>query len=325
MTRTPRHRNARAEAQSVLGDDALEATVLEPSPPAVVSDPFADDPTVAVSGRPAVTPTTAGAHSWDELARHRPELATFAADHWLGAWRRLPPVPTGYAACREALHVLAFYVISPARRAVNQRIGLRWTKGGFGTPFFGDDTQVRVEGTRLVVQTASGVRFDEITTLRRAGHLVDRTPNPADRGELDAPEMPPLDAPLRVDEATVAFLDAWFGFGPSVLEQLRVDLPHDTSLVQLWPEHFDVAVELGHEPDRRATHGFSPGDAHHPEPYVYVSAWSPVDRRNPFWNDTAFNGASLSFADLASAGDQRARALEFLHAGYDALSRSASR
>lgn len=310
----------------MLGDDAREAIVLEPSPPAVAIDPFADDPVVPVTDRPAVTPTTAGAQSWDDLARDRRELAPFAAAHWLGAWHPLPAPPTDFARARTALHVLAFYVLSPARRDVNGCIGLRWTAGGFGTPFFGRDVQVRVEGAHLVVQTARGRRVDEITTLRRAGHLVGHTPDPADRDEFGAPEMPALDKPLGVDAATVAFLDAWFGFGASVLEQLRVDRRDDEpSLVQLWPEHFDIAIELGHEPDRRATYGLSPGDAHHREPYVYVSAWTPVDRSDPYWNDHAFNGASLPLSQLQSAEDQRRRALEFLHAGAAAVSRSAGR
>jgi hypothetical protein len=314
----PLRRDARAEAQARLGDDGPVACVLEPSPPAATVEPFADDPAVPPSDwTAAVTPTTAGTTTWDDLARARPELAAFAADHWLGAWRSLPSLPPRFASSRAGLHVLAFYVLSPARRAVNGKIGLRWTAGGFGTPFFADDTQVRVEGGHVVVQTAGDVRADELSTVRRAAALVGREPRAGDRGEFDAPELPELDAPLDIDPLAVAFLDAWFGLGASVLEQLRVDAAgDDPSLVQLWPEHFDLAVEAGVEGNAtRATYGFSPGDDAHDEPYLYVGPWRPVDRAEPYWNDHAFNGASMPLAKLGDGPRQRERALAFLREG----------
>ena len=51
----------------------------------------------------------------------------------------LEVLPPDYAETREALHRLACYVLSPARKAVTGRIGLRSTPGGFGTPVFGAD------------------------------------------------------------------------------------------------------------------------------------------------------------------------------------------
>jgi hypothetical protein len=321
----PRPRHPRAEAQALVGEDVV-VSVLEPSPPAITVEPFADDPAAPAEDAPSLTPTTAGTVSWDEWVQSHRDGTDYAADRWLGAWRPLPPVPANLARGRAGLHQLAFYVLSPARRDVNRRIGLRWTSGGFGTPFFGDDVQVRVQGTLLVVQSGRRVRFDEISTLQRAGHLVGRAPDPADRGEFDVPEMAPPHAPLTIDAPVVAFLDAWFGFATSVLEQLRVDLAASSpGLVQLWPEHFDAAVEAGDESaGRRASFGCSPGDAAHPEPYVYVAPWRPVDRREPFWNDRAFNGASLAFADIAAhpnGREQRAAALDFFHRAATHLAR----
>jgi hypothetical protein len=312
----PRLRHPRAEAQELAGPD-LVAHVLEPSPPAAGVEPFADDPAVPGDDRPSLTPTTAGTVTWDEWARAHPGAADYVTDHWLGAWRRLPPLPDGLTPAREGLHQLAFYVIAPARRNVTRRIGLRWTTGGFGTPFFGEDVQVRVEGPQLVVQTARSVRSDELGTLRRAGRLVGVEPDPADRAAFDAPEMVDPDAPLGIDVGSVVFLDAWYGFNTSVLEQLRVDLADgDPGRVQLWPEHFDVAVDAGAEAHgARASFGGSPGDAAHPEPYLYVAPWRPVDRDEPFWNDHAFNGASLPLRALAAAEHQRAAALAFFHRG----------
>ena len=79
------------------------------------------------------------------------------------------------------------------------------------------------------------------------------------------------DAPLAVDFNAARAVGEWFGFVTAVLEQLREEAGADDtpSRVQLWPEHFDIAVDLG--PDgRRANYGGSPGDAGHPEPYLYV-------------------------------------------------------
>jgi hypothetical protein len=65
----------------------------------------------------------------------------------------------------------------------------------------------------------------------------------------------------------------------------------------------------------------SPGDDAHAEPYVYVAPWSPVDRAEPWWNDRAFNGASLSFSELARDPDAYAAAGAFLRRGLELAAR----
>jgi hypothetical protein len=145
-------------------------------------------------------------------------------------------------------------------------------------------------------------------------------PRGRDKGDFDAPDLPDLDAPLGVDRDAVSFLDAWFGFATSVLEELRTTAGAGASLVQLWPEHFDMAVEIGSaRHGTRAVYGASPGDASHAEPYLYVSALAPVDRDEEFWNDHAFNGASVSHRVIADARDQREAALDFFREGLALL------
>ena len=46
-----------------------------------------------------------------------------------------------------------------------------------------------------------------------------------------------------------------------------------------------------------------------------MAAWGDVDRSDPFWNETSFNGASLSFSDLASTDDHYGAAVAFLLGG----------
>lgn len=316
-------RNPAAEATAALGPGHV-GRVLEPSPPAVNEGPwFADDPAAVGEREPGivvVTPTSAGDRTWDEVVAERPELADFARERWLGNRKPLPAVPDGYATARDDFHRLAYAVVAEARRRANGKFGLRFTSGGFGTPFFGDDTQVRVEGDVLVVQHRDHVHADRITTLRAAGALAGVEPSD-EAGEHDSPPLDDLDRPLATSAEVGAFLGDWFGFAYSVLEELRLTPgADDVSRTQLWPGHFDPAIEMGDlDAGRRATYGASPGDGAHPEPYLYVASWGEIDRANPFWNDTAFNGGSLSYAELRAADDPLAAALAFYRRGHDIL------
>jgi hypothetical protein len=310
-----------AEAAALVGP-GLTVRVLEPSPPAVTDGPFfADDPAaVGVGDQPIVTPTSAGDRTWDDLIVERPELAAFARDRWLGARGRLPEVPAGYPASRDAFHRLAYGVVAEARRVANTKFGLRYTRGGFGTPFFGDGEQVRVEGTTLVRQRGAEADSIEITSLRAAAEFVGVEPGTT-AAEHDSPALGDLDEPLAVDAATGHFLGQWFGLAWAVIEELRLTPgAHDVERTQLWPGHFDPAIAMG-DPDvnGRATYGMSPGDHNHDEPYLYVGAWGDVDRDDPYWNETTFNGASMSFAELAEADDPFVAALTFFRKGYVSL------
>ena len=249
-----------------------EARVLEPSPPTVTEGPWcADDPVArgeVHAGRSVVSPVGTGDLLWEDLLGRNPELAEWCADRWLAAYRRLGPAPAKLVPTRIALHRLAEQILSPARHKANGKIGLRYTRGGFGTPFFGADHQVRVQGSSLVAQDAAGERSTPITTLAAAAEHIGPDLLPDDV-ELDHDQ-------LDVDPSAAAFLGDWYGFAASVLEELRAGAVDglDRARVQLWPEHFDLAVELGSEAlGARAAYGCSPGDEDHPEPYLYVAPW----------------------------------------------------
>src|SRR5689334_22758568 len=220
------HRHPRREAQEVLGP-GLEARVLEPSPPVVTEGPWLADDPVGLGDprgeRPMVSPAGNGDLTWDRWLADHPDLAAWAAERWLGGYRRLPEPPTTLAATRLSAHRVAAYVIAPARRRANGKIGLRWTLGGVGTPFFGDDEQVRLAGTALVRQRRATASAEPVRTLARAAELaLGRPPDLAWAAELglDVPPPGPLDAELELDPVAGAFLGEWFGFGASVLEEL---------------------------------------------------------------------------------------------------------
>ena len=311
-----------AEAAAAVGS-GFDVRVLEPSPPAVADPPFwADDPAdpTPSGGGPVVAPHSGGDLTWDQLIEARPELAGFAADRWLGARRQLPELPSDYPAALFDFHRLAYSVVAEARYQCNGKFGLRYTRGGFGTPFFGDDVQVRVAADQLVVQTGVQARSTTITTLREAGEFAGVVPG-ASAAEHDSPDLGDIDRPLEARAEVGEFLGAWFGLAAAALEELRFSSGVvDPERVQLWPGHFDPAIAAGDAGSgRRATYGLSPGDHSHDEPYIYVAAWGDVDRSDPFWNETNFDGASLPFSDLSATTDQYAGALAFLRAGYDRL------
>ena len=296
--------------------------MLEPSPPCN-TDPawYADDPTDP-SGAEAmlVTPIPGEGITWDQKASEHPELIAFAASHWLGCYRRLQPLPEGYDSTRRALHQLAFFAVAPKRHSSTGKIGLRYTHLGFGTPFFGADEQIRVEGGVIVRQQGASVASEEATTVARACELLEIPYRQSWFERLRDPLEPAGETTaLVVSPAAAVAIEDWFGFGASVLEQVRrTEGAPDVGRLQLWPEHFDLGFEMG-SGSQRATYGASPGDDRHPEPYLYVARWEASDRSNPFWNDPTFNGASLSYRILLESDDQHIAARDFYEHAYRLL------
>jgi hypothetical protein len=217
----------------------------------------------------------------------------------------LPRLPEGFSRTRESMHRLAERVVKVAREQATGEFSLIRTPGGFGTPTFGGECQVRVEGTELVVREHGEERRGPITTLRAAAELVGPRLLP---GDLDVHEEP-----LDVDPAAAKGLAASYALGEAVLERLIENAGDGDEPTQptLWPEHFDIAIEVGPEADGlRVNYGVSPGDEHHPEPYFYVGPWS-APPSGELWNGTGFAGAELSYAELAAAEDPIATAVDF--------------
>jgi hypothetical protein len=192
---------------------------------------------------------------------------------------------------RLALHALAAQVISPLRvQATGNEIALQARPDGFGTPDLPGGGWVGVSGTDVVVVVPGGEeRRAAITSLRAAAAHV---------GLEGAAALPA--APLEVRAGAARLIADTFATGDEALRTLlegarRAD---GASEIHLWPEHFDLAIELGAE-GARGTYGVSPGDAEHTEPYAYVSAWTPPAATGPstFWNAAGFVGAERSADD----------------------------
>jgi hypothetical protein len=185
----------------------------------------------------------------------------------------LEPLPPSFQATVTALHRVAEDVVAPARKPDNE-IALQATSGGWGTPVFEwEDAEHQV---------------------RVEGTELVWTAGTAERRE-----------PLEVDPEAAARLADWYAFGDGVLRALGGE-------PVLWPEHFDIAIELG-----PATYGFSPGDAQHADPYAYVVPWNPVD--GELWQADGFRGAELTYSELLTTPDPGAAALDFFTTRKEAL------
>jgi len=224
----------------------------------------------------------------------------------------LEPLPDGYNETRESLQRLASYALAPACKAAASRIGLRATPGAFGTPVFGADEQLWVEGAALFHRRGDEIETADITSIAAAATFAGVTLSD-DPGIGDSP--PPLgdpDAPLTVVPAATGAIGTWFDFSAALLEEFRTELINagrECSKVQLWPEHFDLGCDT-----EGVNLGASPGDGYLADPYVYVGPWNTDGLPDgDFWN--APFGAVLAYKELLGAADQWATALEFLRRG----------
>jgi hypothetical protein len=227
---------------------------------------------------------------------------------------RLSPLPENFAASVAALHRVAEKLVSPARKPDNE-IALEASPGGFGTPEFefgGARHRVRVEGAALVHEIDGDERRAPLGSLDEAAAVIAEL-LPADV-ELDSD-------PLEIDAAAALALGRLYEFGNGVLCGLVDEATAAAAATppHLWPEHFDIAIELGSEADgARANFGLSPGDENHPEPYLYVGPWT-AGVSGELWQASGFSGAEMSYGDLVAAPDQESAATSFFETRRDAL------
>ena len=232
------------------------------------------------------------------------------------------PLPEHLVSTRLALHRLATYVIAPVRFQATERFGLRATTHGFGTPPF-NDRLIRVEGSDLIDEREGKVNKTTIGSLAAAAEFLGSSVDPETAAEGDSPAVGDVNADLEVDTAASLWLGAWFGAAFEALERVRSDASSvDASEPQLWPGHFDPAIEVGDE-NHRASYGASPGDDTIPEPYLYLSIWWPdrlnLDSEDLSWNAPNFKGSVLRVSDFPSDEDPTGVAAEFWRTGRDRL------
>jgi hypothetical protein len=226
----------------------------------------------------------------------------------------LEPLPDSFDAARDAMHALAEHVLATARYRAEGRIGLVPTSGGFGTPTFGDGERVRVEGVELVHERPGTSTRVRITTLGAAAQFVGVPLGaPAD---VYTPATPgEADTTLALDPDAAHALAAWIALGDSVLAALcETYAAHAPTPLTIWPEHFDLACELGDADARtRANYGASPGDAAIGQPYLYVGPWDAGRRTGKL--ATHPWGSAITYEELRASGDPKGAGTDFLLEG----------
>jgi hypothetical protein len=118
----------------------------------------------------------------------------------------------------------------------------------------------------------------------------------------------------------------------AIFKQFKGELRQETSPVQLWPHHFDLAVVWfsgrlvpGVDPaeeenaDEQMNFGFSTGDEGLPEPYFYITAYPLPDGlldtplpADASWHTSGFTGAVLKYESLVGADAPAEKLLDFL-------------
>ncbi|MFQ5708375.1 MAG: DUF5996 family protein [bacterium] len=129
----------------------------------------------------------------------------------------------------------------------------------------------------------------------------------------------------------------------AIFRQFKSELRQETSAVNLWPHHFDMAfvwfsgrLVPGVDPadaenaDEQMSFGFSTGDETIPDAYFYISAYPMPDGLEELdlpapasWNTRGFEGVLLMYESLVGIKDPRERLLELLrtvfHAGSNLM------
>lgn len=186
------------------------------------------------------------------------------------------------------------HIVARARLADAGRFSLRITPGGFGTPdLAGGTRRVRVVGAHLVVEDdtvgapvrrslpLAGATWADLAALSGVDLAA-----PLDVGH-DTTPAPESAARLVVDAQAATDVCRWLVTGAAALDHLAntVGAAHTPTPARLWPEHFDVAVELQLTPTERINLGVSPGDGFCDEPYAYAGPWTSArPGSEDYWN-----------------------------------------
>jgi hypothetical protein len=225
------------------------------------------------------------------------------------------------ATTRDELQRVATHILARARFEADGRIGLQVTPGGIGTPPFGpEQTTVRIDGGVLVREVRATPRSAALAMAGRS--LADLAAfagvdlgGPRAAG-ADAPALGDVDAPVALDPGAVAEIASWYRLGAEAIDRILPEAAEPT-LAQLWPEHFDLGIDVAAGPSR-VNLGVSPGDAHLPEPYLYLGPWDDRRPGDPaFWN--APFGAALGRSTVMGAPDPVERAAAFFRQGIALL------
>ena len=146
------------------------------------------------------------------------------------------------------------------------------------------------------------------------------------------------DTPGVYEKTAVSTFWTAFSQIDAIFKTFKASLREETSPVQLWPHHFDLALLWlsgrlipGQDPanaenaDEQMNFGFVTGDGGIPEPYFYVTAYPVPDQftesplpSDTFWQTEGWTGAVMPYATLVSAENPQEKLLTFLQTAHQA-------
>lgn len=146
------------------------------------------------------------------------------------------------------------------------------------------------------------------------------------------------DAPGSYDETAVTHFWRALAQIDAVFKEFKGGFREESSPVQLWPHHFDLAVLWfsgrlvpGVDPDdvenadEQMNFGFSTGDSSIPDAYFYATAYPTPDNLTEqplppgvYWHTSGFTGAILPYELLVTADDPHNTLLTFLRTAHQA-------
>lgn len=250
-----------------------------------------------------------------------------------------------WRATRDTLHAYA-QVAGAIRAALSPpekhwyHVSLRATAGGLTTtpiPAAGSSFEITLDlaNCQWDIATNAGMHWQIPLRGQSARELLDATANvlgsALNRRRIDSSQLP--SRPTRNFDPDASWrygqVLAWVD---SQLKAFKAEQPGETSPVQLWPHHFDIAVMVfsgrkipGTDPldpemsDEQMNFGFVPGDEAIREAYFYATAYpQPTHRRRPRlpagarWHTRGWEGAILPYVTLVHTRNPEKRLLEFL-------------
>jgi hypothetical protein len=167
---------------------------------------------------------------------------------------------------RRSLHAVAELVLAGPQHRRTGEIALLVEPAGFRTL---TDRTLSVDGTDLVAGDRR-IPIDGSTCaeLAAAAGVVAGAPEGLYR---DGSGVAPGET-LHLDASATAWIEQSWASGAAALSRLA---PGEQPI--LWPEHFDVGIELD-----GVSYGVSPGDGYLGEPYAYVNPGEHAD--HAYWN-----------------------------------------
>jgi len=261
--------------------------------------------------------------------------------------------PATIAATRDALHAYSlvlgdFPAACRPKRKHWWHISLRPALNGMTTDVIRApghlepvDFELELDPTHSLVRarTSNGAELTEPLHGQPASALAETVSNFLTANGLNPSLIPPN--PSGADMSTAGYSSdaaaslaaAWRAIS-TAMETFRAGIPEETSPVQLWPHHFDLAMMWlpgekipGQDPedeensDKQMNFGFTFGDTGISEPYFYITAYPLPDAfpalplpAGTAWHSDGFSGAVLRYQSLVQSADPQTYLLELWNA-----------